>query len=103
MPSAAHLILCFYFPLRYLSKLIPHSNFSLQKSGSNLALQICKLEARLTRQECKLETSLIQVNANELVTTCQTCHVKLQIIAKREYEHNLGFEAPPYRVLNLSS
>ncbi|GBM65771.1 hypothetical protein AVEN_107253-1 [Araneus ventricosus] len=81
---------------------------------SNLALQICKLAASLTRQECKLAASLTrqvqacskfdtasaslkQVNANELVTTRQTCHKlaasnSLQTIAKTEYENKLGFE-----------
>ncbi|GBM35682.1 hypothetical protein AVEN_97882-1 [Araneus ventricosus] len=70
--------------------------------------QICELAARLTRQECKLETSLQHANANELDVTRQTCHklavsIALQTIAKTEYKHNLGFEPPTSRFLNLSS
>ncbi|GBN64961.1 hypothetical protein AVEN_169228-1 [Araneus ventricosus] len=53
---------------------VPDSNFGLQQSCSNLALQICKLAARLTRQECKLETSLQHVNASFEVNTLQICH-----------------------------
>ncbi|GBN67882.1 hypothetical protein AVEN_236530-1 [Araneus ventricosus] len=51
----------------------PDSNFSLQQNCSKLALQICKLAARMTRQECKCETSLLQVNASFEVTTRRTC------------------------------
>ncbi|GBN55930.1 hypothetical protein AVEN_169468-1 [Araneus ventricosus] len=40
---------------------------------SSLALQICKLAAKLTRQECKCATSLQQVNASFEVTTRRTC------------------------------
>ncbi|GBM12568.1 hypothetical protein AVEN_235906-1 [Araneus ventricosus] len=40
---------------------------------SRLALQICKLAASLTRQECKCETSLQQVNASFEVTMGRTC------------------------------
>ncbi|GBO36070.1 hypothetical protein AVEN_69543-1 [Araneus ventricosus] len=58
------------------------------------------LATSLSRQECKLETTLKQVNANELVTTLQTCHKlaashSLQTIAKTEYEDNLRFERTP--------
>ncbi|GBO35581.1 hypothetical protein AVEN_52713-1 [Araneus ventricosus] len=40
---------------------------------SKLALQICKLAARLTRQECKLERSLKQACRSDEVTTRRTC------------------------------
>ncbi|GBO31235.1 hypothetical protein AVEN_129773-1 [Araneus ventricosus] len=57
---------------------------------SNLALQICMHAASLTWQECKLETTLKQVIANEEVTTRRTCSKlvasnSLQTIAKTEY------------------
>ncbi|GBM94623.1 hypothetical protein AVEN_222243-1 [Araneus ventricosus] len=41
---------------------------------SKLALQICKLAARLTRQECKLETSLKPACRSDEVTTRRTCN-----------------------------
>ncbi|GBM61257.1 hypothetical protein AVEN_30559-1 [Araneus ventricosus] len=40
---------------------------------SKLALQICKLAASLTRQDCKCETSLQQVNTSFEVTMGRTC------------------------------
>ncbi|GBN73049.1 hypothetical protein AVEN_183256-1 [Araneus ventricosus] len=50
---------------------------------SRLALQICKLTANLTRQECKCETSLQQVNASFEVTMGRTCSkLALQTLAK---------------------
>ncbi|GBM59884.1 hypothetical protein AVEN_62365-1 [Araneus ventricosus] len=58
---------------------------------SRLALQICKLSANLSRQVCKCETSLLQVNASLEVTIGRTCSkLALQTIAKTEYEHNPG-------------
>ncbi|GBM49543.1 hypothetical protein AVEN_108779-1 [Araneus ventricosus] len=65
----------------------PDSNFSLNQTCSKLALQICKLAASLTRQECKLETSLKQTCRSDEVTTNlqQASHVKLIAnIAKTE-------------------
>ncbi|GBL94498.1 hypothetical protein AVEN_235598-1 [Araneus ventricosus] len=56
---------------------------------SRLALHICKLSANLSRQVCKCETSLQQVNASLEVTIGRTCSkLALQTIAKTEYEHN---------------
>ncbi|GBN56520.1 hypothetical protein AVEN_270775-1 [Araneus ventricosus] len=40
---------------------------------SKLALHICKLAAMLTRQECKLETSLKQACRSDEVTKRRTC------------------------------
>ncbi|GBM06042.1 hypothetical protein AVEN_49425-1 [Araneus ventricosus] len=40
---------------------------------SRLALQLCKLSANLSRQVCKCETSLQQVNASLEVTIGRTC------------------------------
>ncbi|GBL82428.1 hypothetical protein AVEN_252567-1 [Araneus ventricosus] len=51
----------------------PDSNFSLQQICSRLPLQICKLTANLSRQECKCETSLQQVNASFEVNMGRTC------------------------------
>ncbi|GBO30615.1 hypothetical protein AVEN_56310-1 [Araneus ventricosus] len=56
-----------------------------------LALQVCKLSANLSRQACKSETSLQQVNASLEVTIGRTCSkLALQTIAKTKYEHNPG-------------
>ncbi|GBL84236.1 hypothetical protein AVEN_118631-1 [Araneus ventricosus] len=55
----------------------PDSNFSLQQSYRNLALQICKLAARLTRQECKLETSESKRDSHHALNLSQACRVKL--------------------------
>ncbi|GBM29020.1 hypothetical protein AVEN_85800-1 [Araneus ventricosus] len=58
---------------------------------SRLALQVCKLSANLSRQVCKCETSLQQVNASLDVTIGRTCSkLALQTIAKTEYGHNPG-------------
>ncbi|GBM34994.1 hypothetical protein AVEN_2041-1 [Araneus ventricosus] len=58
---------------------------------SRLAVQICKLAASLTRQECKCETGLQQVNGSFEVTMGRTCSkLALQIIEKAEFEHNPG-------------
>ncbi|GBM90285.1 hypothetical protein AVEN_189068-1 [Araneus ventricosus] len=51
----------------------PDNNFSLQQTYNSLAQHICKLAARLARQECKCETSLQQVNGSFEVTTRRTC------------------------------
>ncbi|GBO17452.1 hypothetical protein AVEN_99518-1 [Araneus ventricosus] len=51
----------------------PDSNFSLQQICSRLALQICKLSSNWSRQVCKCETSLQQVNASLEVTIGRTC------------------------------
>ncbi|GBN75722.1 hypothetical protein AVEN_8322-1 [Araneus ventricosus] len=66
---------------------------------SRLALQICKLRANLTRQECKCETSFQQVNFE--VTMGRICSKlaasnSLQIIVKTEYEHSLRIELATY-------
>ncbi|GBN93656.1 hypothetical protein AVEN_29577-1 [Araneus ventricosus] len=64
---------------------------------SKLALQICKL-ARLTRQECKLETSLQKRQSHHATNLQQACHVKLIAnIAKTEYRKKLGLELATYR------
>ncbi|GBM53522.1 hypothetical protein AVEN_129519-1 [Araneus ventricosus] len=55
----------------------PDSNFSLQQSCSNFALQICKLAARLTWQECKLETSERKRDSHHASNLSQACGVKL--------------------------
>ncbi|GBN23108.1 hypothetical protein AVEN_232589-1 [Araneus ventricosus] len=58
---------------------------------SKFALQVCKLSANLSRQVCKCETRLQQVNASLEVTIGQACRkFALQTIAKSEYEHNPG-------------
>ncbi|GBL90620.1 hypothetical protein AVEN_219295-1 [Araneus ventricosus] len=57
--------------------LIPDSNFNLQQSCSNLALQICKLATNLTRQECKLETSYCKRVSHHKSNLPQACCVKL--------------------------
>ncbi|GBM98205.1 hypothetical protein AVEN_268135-1 [Araneus ventricosus] len=43
---------------------------------SKLALQICKLAGRLTRQECKLEISLQKRRSHHATNLQQACHVK---------------------------
>ncbi|GBM53415.1 hypothetical protein AVEN_73444-1 [Araneus ventricosus] len=84
------------------------------KESEQIAILVCSKVAAILlcksaslRQECKLETSLKQVNANEIVTTRQTCHKlvmsnSMQTIVKTEYEDNLGFEPPTYHVRSLS-
>ncbi|GBM05376.1 hypothetical protein AVEN_81815-1 [Araneus ventricosus] len=52
---------------------VPDSNFSLQKICSGLVLQVCKFSANLSRQVCKCERSLQQVNASLEVTIGRTC------------------------------
>ncbi|GBM30655.1 hypothetical protein AVEN_203320-1 [Araneus ventricosus] len=72
---------------------IPDCNFSLQQTCSKLALQICKLAARLTRQVCKFETSLQKRRSHHATNLQQACHVKLIAdIAKTEEEKNIGLE-----------
>ncbi|GBN21260.1 hypothetical protein AVEN_33650-1 [Araneus ventricosus] len=68
---------------------------------SKLALQICKLAASLTRQECKRETSFQQVNASFEVTMGQrTCSkLALQTIAKNKVRTQPGIELATYRLV----
>ncbi|GBN03991.1 hypothetical protein AVEN_177853-1 [Araneus ventricosus] len=58
----------------------------------------CK-SARLTRQECKLETSLQKRRSHHATNLQQVCHVKLiSNIAKTEYgKKPLGLELATYR------
>ncbi|GBL80858.1 hypothetical protein AVEN_26281-1 [Araneus ventricosus] len=44
---------------------------------SNLALQICKLAASLTRQECKLETNYCKRRSHNASNLQLSCYVKL--------------------------
>ncbi|GBM32648.1 hypothetical protein AVEN_89644-1 [Araneus ventricosus] len=82
----------------------PDSNFSLQQTCSKLALQICKLAARLIRQECKLETSLQKRRSHHATNLQQACHDKLIAnIAKTEYEKYLGLELATNRFQSHSA
>ncbi|GBO28040.1 hypothetical protein AVEN_216302-1 [Araneus ventricosus] len=89
------------------SGIIPDSNFSLQQICSRLVLQICKLTANLSRQECKCETSLQQVNASFEVTTGRTCskfaadlHCKLIAnYSKNRVRTQTGIELATYRLV----
>ncbi|GBM73640.1 hypothetical protein AVEN_195933-1 [Araneus ventricosus] len=71
---------------------VPDSNFSLQQSCSNLALQICKLAANLTRQECKLEASYCKRGSHHKSNLPQACCVKL--IANTEHSDKPRIRAP---------
>ncbi|GBM99917.1 hypothetical protein AVEN_190931-1 [Araneus ventricosus] len=75
------------------------SNISLQQSFSNLALQICKLAASLTRQECKLKTSFCKRVSHHDSNLQQVSCVKH--IAN--YSKKYADEPPTTRFLNLSS
>ncbi|GBM79970.1 hypothetical protein AVEN_39598-1 [Araneus ventricosus] len=81
----------------------PNSKFSLQQSCSNLAPQICKLAASLTRQECKHETSYCKRVSHHASNLQQACCVKhIAEYSKKYADDNLRFESPPNRLLNLS-
>ncbi|GBO11808.1 hypothetical protein AVEN_30244-1 [Araneus ventricosus] len=58
---------------------------------SNFALQICKLTANLTRQECNVKQVCSKFRSHLGTNLQQACRkLALQIIAKTEYEHNPG-------------
>ncbi|GBM28560.1 hypothetical protein AVEN_265016-1 [Araneus ventricosus] len=80
----------------------PESNFSLQQRFSDLALEICKLAASLTRQECKIETSYCK-RRSHYASNLQQVN-PLQTIAKKKEspQTNLRFEPPTTRLLDLS-
>ncbi|GBN08495.1 hypothetical protein AVEN_176643-1 [Araneus ventricosus] len=88
------------------SKPYPDSNFSLQQICSRLALQICKVTANLSRQECKCEISLQQVNTSFEVTMGRTCskfsadlHCKLIANYSKNRYTQPGIELATYRMV----
>ncbi|GBN21921.1 hypothetical protein AVEN_42431-1 [Araneus ventricosus] len=76
---------------------LPDSNFGLQQSCSNLALQICKLAASLTRQVCKLETSERKRDSHQASNLSQVCGVKLFV----NYSKNRVLTQPRIRTRDL--
>ncbi|GBN51878.1 hypothetical protein AVEN_80680-1 [Araneus ventricosus] len=72
----------------------PDSNFSLQQSCSNLALQICHDKSGSLKQACRSDEVTTRRTCSKFVTSNS-----LQTIAKTEYAHNLGLELATSRFL----
>ncbi|GBN96709.1 hypothetical protein AVEN_259682-1 [Araneus ventricosus] len=84
------------------------ATLSILVSNKIAAVLLCKFATSLTRQDRKFTTRLVQVNANDEVTTRRACSRlaasnSLQTIAKTEYPDEPRIRTPENSFPNLSS
>ncbi|GBM96332.1 hypothetical protein AVEN_182468-1 [Araneus ventricosus] len=82
---------------------ITDNNFSLHQSCSNLALQISKLAASLTRQQCKFETSYWKRVSHHASNLQQACCVKHIVNHSKNYADEPQIRNPENPIPYLSS